>query len=105
VAKAELGAKRRCLSCGAAFFDLSREPIVCPKCNTVFQVVELPHSAPRRAPYRPIPSDGLVGDDQTSSDDVSSVDRDAEVDEDEIDDSVPQPIEEDEKIEVIDDLM
>ena len=105
MAKAELGAKRRCLSCGAAFFDLNREPIVCPKCNTDFQVVELPHSAPRWAPYRPIPSDGLVGDDQTSSDDVSSVDTDAEVDEDEIDDSVPQPIEEDEKIEEIDDLM
>ena len=105
MAKTELGAKRRCLSCGAAFFDLSREPIVCPKCNTVFPVVELPHSAPRRAPYCPIPSDGLVGDDQTSSDDVSSVDTDAEVHEDEIDDSVPQPIEEDEKIGEIDDPM
>ena len=105
MAKAELGAKRRCLSCGVAFFDLNRKPIVCPKCSAVFQVAELPHSAPTRAPYRPIPSDGLVGDDQTSSDDVSSVDTDAEVDEDEIDDSVPQPIEEDEKIEEIDDLM
>jgi len=105
VAKAELGAKRRCLSCGAAFFDLNREPIVCPKCTTVFQVVELPHSAPRRAPYRPNPSDGLVGDDQASSDDVSSVETDAEAEEDETDDSVPEPIEEDEKIEEIDDLV
>jgi len=106
VTKAELGVKRRCLSCSAAFFDLNREPIVCPKCNAVFQVVELPHSAPRRAPYRPIPSDALVGDGQASSDgEVSSVETDAEADGDESDDSVPQPIEEDEKIEDIDDLM
>ena len=105
MAKAELGAKRRCLSCGAAFFDLNREPIVCPKCTTVFQVVELPHSSPRRALYRPIQSDALVGDGQTSSDDVLLEETDAEADEDETDDSVPQPIEEDEKFEEIDDLM
>lgn len=105
MAKAELGAKRRCLSCSAAFFDLNRAPIVCPKCATVFQVVELPHSSPRRAPYRPIQTDALGGDDQTSRDDVLSAETDAEADEAETDDSVPQPIEEDDKIEEINDLI
>jgi uncharacterized protein (TIGR02300 family) len=37
VAKPELGAKRQCQNCGAKFFDLNRDPIVCPKCGTVFQ--------------------------------------------------------------------
>jgi uncharacterized protein (TIGR02300 family) len=43
--KAELGEKRRCLSCSAAFFDLNRSPIVCPKCAAVFQVVEIARSS------------------------------------------------------------
>ncbi len=47
--KAERGEKHRCLSCNTAFFDLNRAPIVCPKCEEIFQVVELAHSAPRRA--------------------------------------------------------
>ena len=33
VAKAEWGTKRTCLSCGARFYDLRREPIVCPACG------------------------------------------------------------------------
>ena len=39
MAKPELGAKRQCQNCGAKFFDLNRDPIVCPKCGTVFQGV------------------------------------------------------------------
>jgi uncharacterized protein (TIGR02300 family) len=35
VAKPELGTKRLCGSCGAKFYDLSKDPIVCPKCATV----------------------------------------------------------------------
>ena len=36
MAKPELGVKRLCGNCGAKFYDLSRDPIVCPKCSTVF---------------------------------------------------------------------
>ncbi len=53
MAKAELGVKRRCLNCNAPFFDLNRVPIVCPKCDAGFQVVEIAHSPPRRVPIRP----------------------------------------------------
>ncbi len=34
VAKAELGTKRLCPSCGAKFYDLKKKPPVCPKCET-----------------------------------------------------------------------
>ena len=37
MAKTELGAKRQCQNCGAKFFDMNKDPIVCPKCGTVFQ--------------------------------------------------------------------
>ena len=37
MAKPELGAKRQCQACAAKFFDMNRDPIVCPKCGTVFQ--------------------------------------------------------------------
>ena len=33
---AELGTKRTCPSCAARFYDLLKNPIVCPKCNTNF---------------------------------------------------------------------
>ena len=36
MAKAEWGKKRKCLNCAAKFYDLNKDPIVCPKCNTVF---------------------------------------------------------------------
>ena len=39
MAKPELGTKRLCGSCGAKFYDLGKDPIVCPKCGTVFEVV------------------------------------------------------------------
>jgi uncharacterized protein (TIGR02300 family) len=38
VAKPELGSKRQCLSCSTRFFDLNKDPIICPKCGTVFQL-------------------------------------------------------------------
>lgn len=37
MAKPELGAKRQCQACGAKFFDLNRDPIICPKCGVAFQ--------------------------------------------------------------------
>ena len=52
MAKPELGTKRQCQNCGAKFFDLARDPILCPKCGTTFQVVSL-----SRAPARAAPAD------------------------------------------------
>ena len=41
MAKPELGLKRLCANCGAKFYDLNKDPIVCPKCDTVFQAAAL----------------------------------------------------------------
>ena len=37
MAKPELGLKRVCMHCGAKFYDLNRDPAVCPKCGTPMQ--------------------------------------------------------------------
>jgi uncharacterized protein (TIGR02300 family) len=39
VAKPELGIKRICGNCGTKFYDLARDPILCPKCGTVYEIV------------------------------------------------------------------
>src|SRR5271166_1815104 len=36
VAKPEWGSKRICPSCGTRYYDLMREPVICPKCTTPF---------------------------------------------------------------------
>ncbi|MDJ0389264.1 TIGR02300 family protein [Roseomonas sp. E05] len=42
MAKPDLGLKRTCVACGAKFYDLGRQPAVCPKCGT-----EQPAEQPR----------------------------------------------------------
>ena len=51
MAKAEWGTKRICLNCGARFYDLNREPIVCPACSTALDPVA--QSRPRRTRAAP----------------------------------------------------
>jgi len=49
VAKPELGSKRQCQSCAAKFFDMNRDPIICPKCGATFQAAAVTRAAPRAA--------------------------------------------------------
>jgi uncharacterized protein (TIGR02300 family) len=56
VAKPELGLKRICGSCGAKFYDLARDPIICPKCGTLY----VPTAASARAPVRAEPVPAVV---------------------------------------------
>lgn len=39
MAKPGLGTKRLCPHCGAKFYDLAKDPIVCPKCDSVVEVM------------------------------------------------------------------
>ena len=41
MAKADLGIKRACLSCGMKFYDFKRTPIICPGCSTEFSIENL----------------------------------------------------------------
>ncbi len=52
MAKPELGLKRVCVSCGTKFYDLTRQPAICPKCGT-----EQPAEQPRLKRAAPLPDD------------------------------------------------
>lgn len=47
MAKPDLGMKRICVACGAKFYDLAKQPAICPKCATE-QPAEQPR--PKRGP-------------------------------------------------------
>jgi uncharacterized protein (TIGR02300 family) len=56
VAKPELGTKRLCAECGAKFYDLNKDPITCPKCGSVFEVVAVsPRGGRSEAARAPVP--------------------------------------------------
>ena len=46
MAKPELGNKHQCQNCGAKLFDLNKDPIICPKCGTVFVVAAAARARP-----------------------------------------------------------
>ena len=50
--KADRGAKRTCQNpeCGSRFYDLNRDPIVCPICQTAYQVEASPRAMAAVAP-------------------------------------------------------
>jgi uncharacterized protein (TIGR02300 family) len=63
--KAERGTKRTCRNpdCGSRFYDLNRDPIVCPICQSVFELAAVPAAAgagavqesPRASPRKVAP--------------------------------------------------
>jgi len=52
VANPALGTKRICAGCAAKFYDLGKNPIVCPTCDTVF-VIPKPEPARGGRKYAP----------------------------------------------------
>ena len=79
MAKPDLGTKRLCANCAAKFYDLDRDPIVCPKCETVFVVPVTPVRA-RAEPAKPVPVPvaAVVEPETADADFVSLDDAEAE---------------------------
>ena len=73
--KPDLGLKRRCMTCGAKFYDLNRTPITCPKCGTPFQAAPLtraPAPAAVRARDEEEPEAEAAGPELVSLEDVGA---------------------------------
>lgn len=51
------GQKRRCAACGAAFYDLERTPISCPKCGVEYESAVLLRSDGRTRKKRGQPAE------------------------------------------------
>ena len=60
MARPELGEKRICGNCGAKFYDLQRDPIVCPKCSTVYEL----HATEKAAPAKAAPAKAAPVEDE-----------------------------------------
>ncbi len=74
VVKAELGTKRTCPSCAARFYDLLKNPIVCPKCNANFVAASVLPSKGDMPAMAPAPKPREVeADDMEVADDVELV--------------------------------
>lgn len=75
MAKPELGIKRQCGNCGAKFYDLARNPILCPKCGTVYEVNVAPTRRAAAAKAAPVEEAEVV---QPAGAEVISLDEVAE---------------------------
>ncbi len=45
MSRPELGTKRVCASCATKFYDLMKDPILCPKCGTKFLIATAAYTA------------------------------------------------------------
>ncbi|KAA5604904.1 TIGR02300 family protein [Roseospira marina] len=94
MAKPEWGSKRTCGSCGARFYDMRRQPIICPKCEAVYEE-EAPTRTRRARPApvekkpkaAPVPDESLESVDETELDDTDLGDHD-DTSDDERDDMI-----------------
>ncbi len=71
--KAELGTKRTCPSCAARFYDLLKNPIVCPKCGTNFVAASVLPSKGDMPAMAPAPKPREVETDDMETADVELV--------------------------------
>ena len=81
MAKPELGTKRLCMNCGAKFYDLSKDPIVCPKCHTVLELAAVSARARPEAAARavaPAAAEEVVVPETSEAEFVSLEEADAE---------------------------
>ncbi|MBB4286083.1 TIGR02300 family protein [Roseospira goensis] len=87
MAKPEWGTKRTCGSCGARFYDMRRQPVVCPKCGAAHEedAPARPRRAKAAAPEKKPKAVPVV--DETADFNEEPAIEGAELEETEIDDS------------------
>lgn len=87
MAKPEWGQKRTCQSCGCRFYDLTRTPVVCPKCGAAVET-DLPFKVRRsssaavekveKVVVAPAPVDPDTDDLPAAEDENEAIDGDEE---------------------------
>lgn len=69
------------MSCGAKFYDLDRDPAICPKCGTIYQAVATSRMAPPTIAARPADEEEETdekGPEIVSLDEVEQAEEDAD---------------------------
>ena len=87
--KPEWGKKLSCPSCGARFYDLNKDPAICPKCETKVDVqpVLKPRRQPAKAP-KPKKVVPVVDELDDDDEDVIELDDDDDIDLDDDDEDL-----------------
>lgn len=84
MAKPEWGTKRTCTTCGARFYDMQRQPIVCPKCGAENDkdVGKAKRGAAKSSRSEPVKKVAVVkaAVDELDEDDLLSTDEDSDKD-------------------------
>ena len=109
MAKVDLGMKLTCDSCGARFYDLNKQPGICPKCGTanarpvIFKASRRPSAEERekaanlaahKAAAKPAPAEDEDAADDADDEDEDVIEDTSDLGED--DDDVEVPVEKDE---------
>ena len=117
MSKPQWGIKRVCPSCSIKYYDLNKNPIICPKCNFEFEPDLLLKSRKGRS-IAPKTEDNIVSNDlkkeeETLEEDINSIENDenileiddeTDIQDNDIDNNIDKNINtEDDDIEIIDD--
>ena len=84
MAKAELGHKQRCGSCGIKFYDLNKTPIICPSCHTEFDPETLLKSRRGRSPAKVEQKAATPGAEETEEEEIVTEADDDNFDDDDV---------------------
>ncbi|UEM02358.1 TIGR02300 family protein [Skermanella rosea] len=103
MAKPEWGTKRICPNCGARYYDLRKDPPVCPSCGTTFDPEALLKS--RRARPAPVeevvkkaPADTEDEEETVDAGDGELEEADDEVAVDDLDEEADEPVQEEDDV-------
>jgi uncharacterized protein (TIGR02300 family) len=102
VAKPEWGTKRICPSCGARYYDLMRDPVVCPKCSTPFDPEALLR-ARRSRPVAPVEKEIEPVSAEDIDPDLATEEVETVEEEEEDEEAVPLAADDEEEEELIED--
>ena len=102
MAKADLGTKRACLSCGMRFYDFKRSPILCPGCGTEVDLENIIKNHKSRSKSKAASGayTGAGDDDQIETDETDALaesivvgkdDDDIDFDDDEVNEDADGP--------------
>lgn len=89
MARPELGTKRLCSSCDAKFYDLNRDPVVCPNCGAQILLDGEPKPESKPAVVKPAEKPAPKDDETDDDEDVEIVSLE-DVEEDDDDEDIPE---------------
>jgi uncharacterized protein (TIGR02300 family) len=80
VSKPEWGTKRTCQSCGAHFYDLRKDAIVCPKCGATYDPEAVLKSRRGRVvekltPVKPVEPEVPEVEEETETEDIGAAEE------------------------------